>query len=66
MIQEIDVLESQAGIRIDKFLSDELPELSRSYIQKLIKEEEITVNGKKIKANYKVNENDVVVINQPE
>lgn len=66
MIQEIDVLESQAGIRIDKFLSDELPELSRSYIQKLIKEEEITVNGKKIKANYKVNENDLVVINQPE
>lgn len=66
MIQEIDVLESQAGIRIDKFLSDELPELSRSYIQKLIKEDEITVNGKKIKANYKVNENDLVVINQPE
>lgn len=66
MIQEIDVLESQAGIRIDKFLSDELPELSRSYIQKLIKEEEITVNRKKIKANYKVNENDLVTINQPE
>ena len=37
MIYEIDVLESQAGIRIDKFLSDELPEVSRSYIQKLIK-----------------------------
>ncbi len=66
MIQEIDVLESQAGIRIDKFLSDELPELSRSYIQKLIKEEEITVNRKKIKTNYKVNENDLVTINQPE
>lgn len=66
MIQEIDVLESQVGIRIDKFLSDELPELSRSYIQKLIKEEEITVNRKKIKANYKVNENDLVTINQPE
>ena len=66
MIQEIDVLESQEGIRIDKFLSEELPELSRSYIQKLIKEDEITVNGKKIKANYKVNENDLVTINQPE
>lgn len=66
MTQEIDVLESQAGIRIDKFLSDELPELSRSYIQKLIKDEEITVNGKKIKANYKVNADDLVVIHQPE
>ena len=66
MIQEIDVLESQAGIRIDKFLSEELPELSRSYIQKLIKEEEITVNGKVIKSNYKVNADDLVTINQPE
>lgn len=66
MIHEIDVLESQAGIRIDKFLSDEFPELSRSYIQKLIKEEQITVNGKLIKANYKINSDDLVVIQQPE
>ena len=66
MIHEIDVLESQAGIRIDKFLSVEFPELSRSYIQKLIKEEEITVNGKVIKANYKVSEADIVVMNEPE
>lgn len=66
MIQEIDVLESQAGIRIDKFLSEELPELSRSYIQKLIKEEEITVNGKVVKSNYKVTADDLVTINQPD
>lgn len=66
MIHEIDVLESQAGIRIDKFLSVEFPELSRSYIQKLIKEEQITVNGKVIKANYKVAEEDLVVMNEPE
>ena len=66
MTYEIDVLESQAGIRIDKFLADELPELSRSYIQKLIKEEQITVNGKVIKANYKVAEEDLVVMNEPE
>ena len=66
MIHEIDVLESQAGIRIDKFLSDEFPEMSRSYIQKLIKEDQITVNGKRIKANFKVSETDVVVMNEPE
>ena len=66
MIHEIDVLESQAGIRIDKFLSVEFPEMSRSYIQKLIKEEQITVNGKVIKANYKVAEEDLVVMNEPE
>lgn len=66
MIHEIDVLESQAGIRIDKFLSVEFPEMSRSYIQKLIKEELITVNGKIVKANYKVSEEDLVVMNEPE
>lgn len=66
MIHEIDVLESQSGIRIDKFLSVEFPEMSRSYIQKLIKEEQITVNGKVIKANYKVSEEDLVVMNEPE
>lgn len=66
MTHEIDVLESQAGIRIDKFLADELPELSRSYIQKLIKEEQITVNGKIVKANYKLSPEDLVLVLQPE
>ena len=51
MTHELDVLESQAGIRIDKFLADEFPELSRSYIQKLIKEEQINLNGKQVKSN---------------
>lgn len=66
MKHEIEVLESQAGIRIDKFLAEELPELSRSYVQKLIKEEQITVNGKIVKANYKLSPEDLVVVLQPE
>ena len=66
MKHEIEVLESQAGIRIDKFLAEELPELSRSYVQKLIKEEQITVNGKIVKANYKLSPEDLVVVFQPE
>lgn len=66
MTHEIDVLESQAGIRIDKFLADELPELSRSYIQKLIKEDQITVNGSIVKANYKLSAEDVVIVVRPE
>ena len=66
MKHEIDVLESQAGIRIDKFLAEELPELSRSYIQKLIKEEQVNVNGKVVKANYKLSPEDLVIVHQPE
>ncbi len=66
MIHEIHVLESQAGLRIDKFLSVEFSDLSRSYIQKLIKEDEITVNGSVVKANYKVNADDFVRMREPE
>ncbi len=66
MIRELEVIGSCEGLRIDKFLAEEFPEMSRSYIQKLIKEEQVTVNGKIVKANYKVSEADEVVLNQPE
>ena len=33
--------EENAGERIDKFLTEKVPELSRSYIQKLIKEKNV-------------------------
>ena len=66
MIRELEVIGSCEGLRIDKFLAEEFPEMSRSYIQKLIKDEQVTVNGKIIKANYKVSEADEVILNQPE
>ena len=66
MIRELEVIGSCEGLRIDKFLAEEFPEMSRSYIQKLIKDDQVTVNGKIVKANYKVAEADEVVLNQPE
>lgn len=39
--------------RIDKFINEQIPDLSRSYIQQLIKNENVLVNGKTCKANYK-------------
>ena len=66
MTKQFDITTDSVGTRIDKFLSDELPEVSRSYIQKLIKEEQITVNGKVIKANYKLCAGDVLVLEEPE
>lgn len=66
MTREFDVLDVDAGTRIDKYLSEELPDISRSYIQKLIKEDQITVNGKVIKANYKVSTGDIVRFDEPE
>ena len=66
MVHEIQVLESQAGYRVDKFLSIEFADLSSSYIQKLMKDGQVTVNGKVVKANNKLNDQDVVRMNEPE
>ena len=44
--------EGQKNLRIDKFLSEQLPDQSRSYLQKLLKEGNVTVNEKTVKANY--------------
>ena len=52
--------------RIDKFLSRELTELSRSYIQKLLKEEYILVNGRTVKANHKLSAGDAVEVEIPD
>lgn len=52
--------------RIDKFLSEEFPELSRSYIHKLIEKKLVLVNEKEISKNYKLNECDVIEINIPD
>lgn len=52
--------------RIDKYLSERLPDMSRSKIQKLIKDKNILVNNKTIKANYKLEKNDEIKISIPE
>lgn len=39
--------------RIDKYINRQLPELSRSYIQQLLKQGNITINNMPCKANYK-------------
>lgn len=48
--------------RIDKFLAEKLPEMSRSYIQKQIKDGLVGVNGKPAKSGYKLDVEDCVRI----
>lgn len=60
------VEEAKAGIRIDKFLAEAAEDVSRSYIQKLLKDGEVLVNGKTAKANYKVAAGDAVTLQLPE
>ena len=46
--------EEEAGKRIDKFLADFMPNMSRSYLQKLFGTENILLEGKKVKPGYKM------------
>ena len=56
----------QEPYRIDKFLMDRLPNVTRNKVQQGIKDGFVTVNGEEIKPNFKVRANDVVVVALPE
>lgn len=51
--------------RIDKYIAKMQPELTRSYIQKLIKDSMVFVNGNTVKANYKVSKQDTITMILP-
>lgn len=55
-----------AGKRIDRFLAEEFKDQSRSYLQKLLKDEMVLVNHKPVKANYKLAPGDGISIRFPE
>jgi 23S rRNA pseudouridine1911/1915/1917 synthase len=64
---EYTVPSENAEQRLDLFLPSVLEtELSRSYIQKLVKRGAVTVNGIKVKPNCRLKENDIVGITIPE
>lgn len=52
--------------RLDKWLSGAIPTLSRSYIQKCIKEGQVLVNDSPCKANYRLRVDDEVSFQIPE
>jgi 23S rRNA pseudouridine1911/1915/1917 synthase len=56
----------QSLIRIDKFLMDRLPNVSRNKVQDAIRVGFVKVNESEIKPNYKVRPNDVISISLPE
>ncbi|WP_025027679.1 RluA family pseudouridine synthase [Caldalkalibacillus mannanilyticus] len=57
--------ESTEPERVDRFLSLENEDWSRTQIQEWIKSGNIEVNGNKIKPNYKLQENDCIVLKVP-
>lgn len=60
------ITEENSNIRIDRYLAEQCPDLSRSYIQKLVKDGAVFVNNRQIKANYKVQPQDQVILTIPD
>ena len=52
--------------RIDAYVSDKIEELSRVAVQRLLANGQILVNGKKVKASYKVQKGDKIEIEEEE
>ena len=59
-------IQEDQQMRLDKYLAEQFPEQTRSYLQKLIKDGEVTVNGKNVKAGYQLSKGDEVCVNIPE
>lgn len=66
MSQEFVVAPEEAGVRIDRYLSGQCQDISRSYLQKLLKEQSVLVEEKPVKSNYKVNAGDRISLTLPE
>lgn len=63
----LTVPESDAGQRLDKWLVSQLPEMSRAQLQRLIAEEQVTVNGEVYaSASGKLKQGDQLLVRIPE
>lgn len=56
----------QSLLRIDRFLMDRLPNVTRTKLQRALHDGFIRVNEKAIKPNYKVHPQDVITVSLPE
>ncbi|WP_031555756.1 RluA family pseudouridine synthase [Lachnospira multipara] len=64
IVLEVDI--EDKGIRIDKYISEELEDYSRSRVQKEIDNGNVLVDGKVVKANYKLTGKETINVTIPE
>lgn len=58
----IGTRENQARVRLDQWLAEQYPDISRSFLQKLCANGEVLVNGVPEKSGYKLKPTDVVAL----
>lgn len=66
MSEYIFSVENDEGLRLDKFLSEQISDRSRSFISNLIKDEKVLVNGRVVSKSYVLKDNDIVKAYIPE
>ena len=57
---------ADSGTRLDAYIASKLDKLSRTSVKRLVEEGHIKVNGSVQKVSYKVQENDVIEVTEPE
>ena len=62
----LQVSEESEGERLDRYIADEIPEISRTHVQKLIDEGDVTTGGRKIKASDKAVPGEEVIVRIPD
>ena len=61
-MEKVEIISDVVGKRIDAFISEKLAEITRNSAVKLIENGNVTVGGKSVKKNYKLNIGDMVEI----
>ena len=59
-LSNFTIAQSDAGKRLDAFLSEQIEGWSRSRLQRLITDGDVLVNGKTAKASYKLHQGDEI------
>lgn len=60
MTRKLQFTVDRVGVRLDRYLAQECPELSRAHLQKLISDGYVTVNNRVVKSSFKLDSGDQV------
>ncbi|MCR5640484.1 MAG: RluA family pseudouridine synthase [Lachnospiraceae bacterium] len=63
---DFQITPEQEGTRVDRFLTEQIPEHTRSFFQKLLSDGAVLLGEKAIKANYKLRAGDMIHLAIPD
>lgn len=65
MDRVVELRVEEGGERVDRYVAERVPELSRAQVQRLLEEGTVTVDGVVPKASYRVRPGDVILVRVP-